>query len=57
MSTTRLADEHWSKIYQFLCEHTRVYCRNEQAIRLFIEAVYWISRRWTPGKRAWQNKN
>ena len=41
---TKIQDEQWSKIYQFLQECPEVYARQEAPNRRFIEAVHWIMR-------------
>lgn len=36
--------EAWSKIFCFLKSRKDIYIKNEEKIKMFIEAVYWISR-------------
>lgn len=48
MTTRRLDDTKWTKIYSFLRLTPGIYIGNEQKTRLFIEAVYWIMRTGTP---------
>ena len=48
MTTRRLDDTRWSKIYSFLRLTPGIYIGNEQKTRLFIEAVYWIMRTGAP---------
>ena len=38
-----ITEEAWGKIFVFLKE-SKVYCKNEQSCRLFIEALFWIVR-------------
>ena len=44
MSTTKLSDEQWVKVYTFLleCKHANNY--GEENMRRFIEAVLWMTR-------------
>jgi len=44
MSNATIRDEQWNKIYLFLKSHPRVYAGEEEACRLFVEAVHWILR-------------
>ena len=45
MSDTRLTDEQWTKIRDFLRQEPNAYLgSDEQACRRFVEAVKWISR-------------
>lgn len=44
MATIRLADEHWTKIRDFLAEDPAAYLGDEAQCRRFVEAVIWISR-------------
>jgi transposase len=48
MTTRRLDDTKWTKIYAFLRLTPGIYTGNEQKTRLFIEAVYWIMRTGAP---------
>ena len=43
MSIT-IKDSQWVKIYTFLLEDQRIYAQNEADIRLFVEAILWMSR-------------
>lgn len=44
MTTTRLTDEQWAKVYPFLlaCKHANNY--GEENMRRFVEAVLWMCR-------------
>ena len=44
MSTIKIPDEQWSKIYHYLRSHPRVYAGQEANCRRFIEALLWMSR-------------
>jgi len=44
MSTTKISDQHWQKLYTFLQRHPRAYAGQEQECRRFIEGVHWILR-------------
>ena len=44
MSTYRIADHQWQKLYAFLQGHPRAYAGQEEKCRRFVEAVYWILR-------------
>ncbi len=44
MSTIEIPDEQWSRIYQYLQSHPRVYAGKEATCRRFIEALLWMSR-------------
>ena len=44
MSTTKISDCQWQKLYAFLQGHARAYAGQEQACRRFIEAVHRILR-------------
>jgi len=45
MTDTRLSDEQWTKIRDFLRQDPNAYLgKDEQACRRFVEAVKWISR-------------
>jgi transposase len=44
MTTRRLDDTTWDRIYFFLKLTPRIYTGNEQKTRTFVEAVYWIMR-------------
>ena len=44
MSNTILRDDQWEKVYLFLKDHPRVYAGKEEECRLFIAAVFWITR-------------
>lgn len=48
MTTRKLDDTKWSKIYSFLRITPHIYTGNEQKIRVFIEAVYWVMRTGAP---------
>ena len=37
-------DQKWKKIYSFLLSHPGVYAGNEEKTRLFIDAIYWMTR-------------
>ena len=44
MTTRRLDDTTWDRIYSYLKLTPRIYTGNEQKTRTFVEAVYWIMR-------------
>ena len=44
MSTTKISDYQWQKLYAFLQRHPRAYAGREEECRRFIEAVHWILR-------------
>ena len=44
MSTYKLADHQWQKLYAFLQGHPRAYAGQEEKCRRFVEAVHWILR-------------
>jgi transposase len=44
MTTTRLTDEEWVKIRDFLQRDARAYVGNETECRGFVEGVIWVSR-------------
>ena len=44
MSTKRIADYQWQKLYAFLQGHPRAYAGQEEKCRRFVEAVHWILR-------------
>ena len=44
MSTHKIADHQWQKLYAFLQGHPRVYAGQEEKCRRFVEAVHWILR-------------
>jgi transposase len=44
MSTIKLREDQWDKIYSFLDNHPRVYAGEESDCRRFIEGVLWITR-------------
>ncbi len=44
MSTKRIADHQWQKLYAFLQGHPRAYAGQEEKCRRFVEAVHWILR-------------
>ena len=44
MTTTRLSDEQWAKIYAFLLECKHVNNYGEENMHRFIDAVHWIAR-------------
>lgn len=39
-----LIDQQWEKIYRFLQDEQRIYAQDEAKMRLFIEAILWMSR-------------
>lgn len=44
MSTIKIADDQWRKIYKFLKTHPRTYANNQAATRRFVEGVHWLMR-------------
>ena len=48
MTTRKLNDTKWTKIYSFLRLTPRIYTGNEPKTRIFVEAVYWIMRTGAP---------
>ena len=44
MSTYKIANDQWQKLYAFLQSHPRAYAGQEEKCRRFIEAVHWILR-------------
>ena len=44
MSTKRVADHQWQKLYAFLQGLPRAYAGQEEKCRRFVEAVHWILR-------------
>ena len=44
MSTKRIADYQWQKLYAFLQGHPRAYAGQEEECRRLVEAVHWILR-------------
>ena len=44
MSTNRIADHQWQKLYAFLQGHPRAYAGREEECRRFVEGVHWILR-------------
>ena len=44
MSTYKLADHQWQKLYALLQGHPRAYAGQEEKCRRFVEAVCWILR-------------
>ena len=44
MTTVRLRDDHWTKMWEFLQGDPHAYVGNEQSCRDFVEAVLWIDR-------------
>ena len=44
MSTIKISDKQWSKIYQFLQNCPRVYAGQEEKCRRFVEGVLWVTR-------------
>ena len=48
MTTRKLDDSKWTKIYSFLRITPQIYVGNEQKTRLFVEAVYWVMRTGAP---------
>ena len=44
MTTITIADEQWSKIYQFLRSCPAVYAGQDHKCRRFVEAILWMAR-------------
>ena len=44
MSTYKIANDEWQKLYAFLQSHPRAYAEQEEKCRRFVEAVHWILR-------------
>ena len=44
MSTYKIANDEWQKLYAFLQSHPRAYAGQEEKCRRFVEAVHWILR-------------
>jgi len=44
MSTIRIANSQWQKIYKFLRAHPHVYAGQQEASRRFVEGVHWVLR-------------
>lgn len=44
MTTIKIADEQWRKIYKFLKAHPNTYAKQQEATRRFVEGVHWITR-------------
>ncbi len=44
MSTNKITDHQWQKLYAFLQGHPRAYAGQEKECRRFVEAVHWILR-------------
>ena len=44
MSTYKIADHQWQKLYAFLQGHSRAYAGQEEKCRRFVEAMHWILR-------------
>jgi transposase len=44
MSTVRLTDDQWTKIYAFLQGDVHAYVGNAQRCRRFVDAVLWLDR-------------
>ncbi|MCP4420081.1 MAG: transposase [Chloroflexi bacterium] len=44
MSTFKIADTQWRKIYTFLKVHPRTYANNQEATRRFVEGVHRLMR-------------
>ena len=42
MSTNKLADPQWEKIYGFLQAQPNVYIGNEMGCRRFFEGIFWV---------------
>lgn len=42
--SVNIKDPQWHKIYDFLQHEQRIYARDEAKMRLFIEAILWMSR-------------
>lgn len=44
MSNVTLRNDQWEKLYAFLKKHPRAYAGEEDACRIFVEGVLWITR-------------
>lgn len=44
MTTIKIADEQWRKIYGFLKAHPNTYANNQEATRRFVEGIHWLMR-------------
>lgn len=44
MSNTKINETQWERLYGFLSEHPNLYAKNEEATRLFVDAVHWRMR-------------
>ncbi len=44
MSTVKLSDQTWQRIYAFLITCPGIYIGNESQTRCFLEAIYWVDR-------------
>jgi transposase len=44
MSTIKIADDQWRKIYEFLKAHPRTYANSQEATRRFVEGIHWLMR-------------
>jgi transposase len=42
--TQRIGCSQWSRIYDYLCEYSEIYVKNEEKCRRFVEGVFWIAR-------------
>ena len=39
-----IGEEQWQKIYNYLSDFPRIHARDEDGLRQFVEAVFWIVR-------------
>ena len=44
MSTIKIAEKAWQKMYKFLKAHPKVYAGKQEACRRFVEGVHWVLR-------------
>ena len=44
MSTLRISDQQWQKLYKFLQLHPNVYAGQTESCRRFVEGVHWVLR-------------
>jgi len=44
MSTIKIAEKQWQKMYRFLKAHPNVYASKQERCRQFVEGVHWMLR-------------
>ena len=44
MTTIKIDDGQWRKIYRYLQAHPNTYANNQEATRRFVEGIHWLMR-------------